>query len=414
VPCPGNRKCPFALAAGGGIDNWGKLTLRNSTVSHNRVGTASGLSNVASDANSGAIMNWRDTLTISNSVIDGNSATATAPNGRIADSSAIFVEGGALVMRNCAVTGNRAALAAALPNSVDLLAIAGGIHISDRAAGTIRDTTISGNQVSATNTVGNATAVSGGVHSDLDFMLTNDVVTNNSVHSTTLSGSSGDAYGDSGAGEMSGTINHTRFTGNTVIVSSAAGNATAIAGSTFFLSSYPQSGLAQSMAYNVVSGNHLRVSSPHGSAAAMGGGLATDGVWKLNNTRVNDNTSYVSGRIASARGGGIFDAEIPNNVQGGPLSLANSTVQRNVLSGSRGATLHGGGIFAEHPVMLRNTIIRRNSPDQCYGCRTATSAAQSSGEPGQRTIGRPALPTTLLDWLADGRLSRIRSRGGSS
>ncbi len=115
-------------------------------------------------------MNWRDTLTISNSVISDNAATATAPNGRFADSGAIFLEGVDLAMRDSAVSGNRAVLAAALPNSVDLLAIAGGVHISDRAAGTIRDTTISGNLASATNTVGDATAFSGGVHTDLDFV----------------------------------------------------------------------------------------------------------------------------------------------------------------------------------------------------------------------------------------------------
>ena len=132
-------------------------------------------------------------------------------------------------------------------------------------------------------------------------------------------------------------------------------------------------------------------------------GLTVGSSWRRGrgrlNTRVNDNTSYASGRIATARGGGIFDVSIPNGVQGGPLTLVNSTVQRNILSGSRGANLHGGGIFAGQPVTLRNTIIRRNSPDQCYGCRTATSAAQSSGGPGQRTIGRPTFPRTLLDWL---------------
>ena len=49
-PCPGNVNCPYAAANGGGIDSWGTLTLTNTTVSNNRVGTASGLSSIASDA----------------------------------------------------------------------------------------------------------------------------------------------------------------------------------------------------------------------------------------------------------------------------------------------------------------------------------------------------------------------------
>jgi len=390
-PCPGNRKCPFALAAGGGIDNWGKLTLRNSTVSHNRVGTASGLSNVASDAYSGAIMNWRDALTISNSVIDGNSATATAPNGRFADSGAIFVEGGALLMRDSAVTGNRAALAAALPNSVDLLAIAGGIHISDRAAGTIRDTTISGNQVSATNTVGNATAFSGGIHTDVDFVLSNDIITGNSVRSAALPGSSGNAQGDSGAGEMGGTISNTRFTGNSVTVSSAAGDAAASAGAAIF---------AGSMSYSVVSGNHVRAFSPLGTVSVLGGGLqAGGGGLTLRNTPVSANTGYARGRRGYARGGGIFDAPTTNGPPAGPLRLANSSVTHNALSRSPAIRLQGGGVYTTELVTRINSSIRRNSPDQCYGCRTAASATQSAGGPSQRTIGRPTFPTTLLDWL---------------
>src|SRR5262249_41377765 len=71
--CP-SGPCPKALAVGGGIDNWGTLTLAGTTISNNRVGTASGLSDLASDADAGAIEN-EDTagpLTISNSVISGN------------------------------------------------------------------------------------------------------------------------------------------------------------------------------------------------------------------------------------------------------------------------------------------------------------------------------------------------------
>jgi hypothetical protein len=358
-PCP-SGPCPFALAAGGGVDNWGTLTLDSTTISGNRVGAASSLSALASDAYSGAIQNWLGPLTISNSVISGNQAGATAPNGRFADSGAIFAEGGTLTMSGSTVTNNSATLNAALPNSVDLLAIAGGIHISDQAAGSIRNTTVSGNSTSMTNTVGDANAFSGGVHTDVNFELSNDVITNNSVSVATLGRSHGNAAGDSGAGEMGGTVTNTRFAGNSVTVSSAAGDATASAGAAIF---------AGSITNSDVSGNHVQATSPHGSASAAAGGLmAGDGGLTLRNATVSENTASASGRAGSARGGGIFDAAVPDGPPGGPLILVGSSVTHNTLSGSTGITLQGGGIFAANPVSLTNSVIAANIPDQCVGC----------------------------------------------
>jgi hypothetical protein len=358
--CP-SGPCPFALAAGGGIDNWGTLTLANTTVSDNLVGSASGLSSVASDAEGGGIMNWLGALTISNSVISGNQVSATAPNGRGADSGGIsLANGGRLTMNNSSVTNNSATLAASLPASVDLGAHAGGIHIGGGASGTVRNSTISGNSVSMTNTVGDANAFSGGIHTDVDFELSNDVITNNSVSVATLPGSSGNALGDSGGGEMGGTISNTRFNGNTVTVSAAAGTATASAGAAIF---------AGSMTDSVVNSNHVSASSPSGAVFVVGGGLmAGDGGMTLRTTTVNGNTGDATGLSGSARGGGIFDAEVPNGPPGGPLNLWRSSVTSNVLSGSSGIALQGGGVFATNPVKLVNSVIAQNTPDQCFGC----------------------------------------------
>ena len=45
IPCPGfsDGDCPFAPALGGGIDSWGTLTLVNTIVSNNSVGSTAGL-----------------------------------------------------------------------------------------------------------------------------------------------------------------------------------------------------------------------------------------------------------------------------------------------------------------------------------------------------------------------------------
>jgi hypothetical protein len=367
IPCPAditirciNGTLPFAQAAGGGIDNWGTLTLDATTVSNNRVGAASGLSNVASDAYAGAIFGERGSLTITNSIVSGNEASASAPNGRFADSGAIFAEGGSLTMSGSSVTNNSAGLSAAMPIDVQFgtLAVAGGIHISQ--AGSIRNTTVSGNTVTMTNTVGDATAFSGGVHTDVNFELADDVITSNRVSVATLGRSRGNAAGDSGAGEWGGTVTNTRVSDNSVSATSVAGQADADAGGTIF---------AGSMTNSVISDDQAQASSTHGSATSRGGGVVAGDAITLRNATVSGNTASASGRTGFAHGGGIFDADqTPSGPPGGPLTLINSLVTSNVLSGSTGVTLSGGGIYTTNPISLTNSFIAENIPDQCAGC----------------------------------------------
>jgi len=244
---------------------------------------------------------------------------------------------------------------------VEMLAVAGGIHIGGGASGTIRSTTIADNSVSMTNTNGDSTAFSGGIHTDVSFDLSDDVVANNSVTSAALPGSSGNAFGDSGAGEMSGKISNTRFTGNSVSVRSAAADAIASAGAAMF---------AGSMSNSVVSGNQVQGSSRRGSVFVGGAGLqAADGGMTLRNTTVSGNVGDARGLTGSAQGGGIFDVAVPNGPPGGPLVLTNSTVTHNGLTGGAAITLQGGGVFARNPVTLAHSVIAGNTPDQCDGCR---------------------------------------------
>jgi hypothetical protein len=241
------------------------------------------------------------------------------------------------------------------------LAIAGGMHVQGGvSAATITNTTISGNSISATNTVGDANAFSGGLHTDGTFTLSNDVVTNNSVSVATLDGSTGNAAGDSGAGEWAGMVANTRVSSNSVSASSVAGDAIADAGATIF---------AGTMMNSEISDNHVQASSPHGSAIDRGAGVVAGDVLTLRNTTVSGNTASASGLSGFARGGGIFDVdESPNGPPGGLLTLINSRVIRNVLSGSSAITLQGGGIYATNSVLLTNSVIALNIPDQCFGC----------------------------------------------
>jgi hypothetical protein len=269
-----------------------------------------------------------------------------------------------LRISSSSVTDNSAALAASLPNSVELLANGGGIHISsDVSVATISNTAILGNSVTMTNTVGDAEAFSGGVHVnlDVDFTMSNSVVADNSVNSATLAGSSGNAEGDSGAGEILGTISNTRATGNTVTATSVAGDANAFAGAFIDFGSITNS---------VISDNQVHASSPSGTVFAAGGAIVVDepGL-TLKNSEVTGNTVGGNGASGSALGGGIFDAPIADGPPGGPLKLLNSGVTGNALSGSPGIALQGGGLYLEsQPLTLRGSVIAGNAPDQCFGC----------------------------------------------
>ena len=151
-----------------------------------------------------------------------------------------------------------------------------------------------------------------------------------------------------------------RVTGNSVSAGSVAGDARADAGATVF---------AGSMTNSAVSNNHVRASAPHGSATDRGAGLVALRV-TLRHTTVSGNTANANGRTGVARGGGILDIDqSPNGPHGGPLDLIDSNVTGNVLQGSPAITLQGGGIYATNPVSLTNSVIAKNVPDQCLGCR---------------------------------------------
>src|SRR5207247_9808432 len=164
-PCPDGNPCPFAGAFGGGIDNWGSLTLAHTTVRNNLIGSASGLGALASDAEGAGIRNVLGPLTITNSEIRGNRAAVTAPDGRFADTGGILRAGGTLTMNNTSVADNSATVAAAFPSSVDVGVPAGGMHLTGNVqAVTISNSSISGNVAAATNTIGDISASSAGLH----------------------------------------------------------------------------------------------------------------------------------------------------------------------------------------------------------------------------------------------------------
>ena len=362
IPSPGGATCPgglckYAGAYGGGIDNAGDLTLTNTTVSDN-----SAVSALASDSDGGGIENEMGSLTIVDSTFTANKAGVMPPNGRFADSGAIDVDKGALTIRKSSVTHNSATVTAAWPDSVESGAIGGAIHTKPGSTATISNTTISDNSVTETNTLGSANADSAALHTDVNITLSGDVFADNHVRAVSRGPSTADTDGNSGVGELAGTIRNTRFIGNTVTVSSANGPASAEGGSMIFGPG--------SISNSVIKGNRVSAASPRGSVYAIGGGLDAGGPpMTLRNTPVSDNTAKATGRSGTALGGGIGDAAVPNNgPPGGPLTLTESKVTGNTVSGGAGITIRGGGVFTNFTVMsLTSSAITANKPDECAG-----------------------------------------------
>ena len=137
---------PLAFAGGGGIDNWGVLTLKRTRVSDNEV------SGAVSDAEGAGILNEHSaTLTLDEVVVARNRAVAGVPYGRFASGGGIFAagDGGAVAIRNSSVVGNTATLDTELvstPSAPVSMDPRGGAHIGDGVPTTVDNTAILDNK----------------------------------------------------------------------------------------------------------------------------------------------------------------------------------------------------------------------------------------------------------------------------
>jgi hypothetical protein len=364
-PCPGGVRCPFAWAKGGGIDNWGRLSLVNTTVSDN---TAAG---VASDADGGGINDWwPGTVTLTNSKVTGNSAIAVVPNGRFAEGGGIFADPGVqLQISGSVVSNNTASLTSTFPfdvgggDTLDMNTNGGGIHVGDDSTVTIENTELNDNTVSVDDSNGEPYAFDAALHPGTGpLTLRNVTIADNHVIATVAatadvgpSGSAIDIVGPT-------TLTNVQITSNTTTVTSASG--TAGANGAVYAGSTAQPAVITN---SVIRGNSVKASSTGGPAVVLGSGLVNDGLLTLRNVLVSDNVGLASGPTGFARGGGIWNGSLFNSPPI-ELTLENTNVMHNTLSASPGLTVQGGGMFTAFPVTLNNSRIANNTPDQCYGC----------------------------------------------
>src|SRR5262249_24422751 len=136
--CP-TGPCPRGFAFGGGIANWGSVTVRGSIVSDNRAGLPGGLASLASGG--GIYTAPGGSLTPEPSPVSVNTALAATPNGRFAEGGGITMSAGTtFTMRNSSVDANRASLETAFPIGYPTggsNANGSAIHADDDVDGTI-------------------------------------------------------------------------------------------------------------------------------------------------------------------------------------------------------------------------------------------------------------------------------------
>lgn len=385
ITCPGSfpkGQCPFAPAFGGGISSWGALTLIRTAVTGNSAGTAPGEQGTASDADGGGIYSRQGGLTLDDTVVSGNHATATAPAGRFAEGAGVWagvpdfgpnanVGHEKLTILNSRVSGNTVSLSTGLPavfggQVQNLVANAGGALVAgNTSATTVENTVISGNLATATTPNGAGDAIDAGMNvtgGALD--MSGSVVSGNR---TISEAGHSDGVGSSGSAlevDGGGTISTTRITDNFSFEDSPH-SAAGVSGALGVFAN----GSLLTVRDSTIAGNTASASSSTGSADVQGAGVFNDGLLTLIDVTVSGNSGKAVGPSGTAQGGGIWNG---TNVTGPPvrLTLQHTTVTRNSMAGGPGTKVQGGGLFSapSATVVLRDSPITRNVPDQCSGC----------------------------------------------
>jgi hypothetical protein len=367
--CPGPAPCPASFGDAAGIDNWGTMTIVDSTVSNNYAAA------VQSDGG-GIVAEQGAILTLLDSRVTGNSANAVGPFGRFVQAGGILADHDAtLTIDGSNIDGNAANLSSTIPHPYPLQdgatdqsnAFGGGIHMNDGVVATIRNSTLNGNSITVSNPFGEPFGGDAAMCAcgSATVTLENAQVKGNSVTWTVLDTADTGPQGPSAfEADSDATIRNVQFAGNTTSVTALNGDAGALGAVMFLFGGDNPPTITNSS----ISDNLTTATAPHGAATIQGAGLVNNGELTLINVDVARNHGVATGLSGYARGGGIWNGELFGGPES-PLTLVGSQVKNNVLEGSPGVSVQGGGIFtAGFPLTLTNSIVKHNSPDDCVGC----------------------------------------------
>ncbi len=367
--CPGDLPCPASFGDAAGIDDWGTMTLIRTAVSAN-VAAANQSDGGGIAVESGA------SLSLTDSSVTGNSVSAAPPTGRVAAGGGIFVDsGGSLTVDGSSIDANTSSIANSIPTpypdqdgSTDQeSAFTGGVFLSGDSTATIDNSTLDGNAVTVNTPLGQAYGADAALCAcgDVPLRIANSRIDGNTL---TVNVFSSDANGPSGPGALEADANaritNTRIAGNTTTVTAPTSDAAAIGAVGFFFAGT----VTPTMTDSTVTDNSSTANAPGGAATVQGAGISNNGPLVLTGDRVSRNTASADGQSGFAQGAGIWNGLLFGGPTS-PLTLQNTSVTQNKLSGSPAVALHGAGIYTlGFPLTLTNSIVAHNRPDQCDGC----------------------------------------------
>jgi hypothetical protein len=383
---------------GGGMDNEGGATVRNTLFTHNQAVGGSG--RAGSTAYGGGIFNGRDQvqvnakLTVSHSVFTDNQAlggSGTTGQGGIGGGGAITnLNGATVVLDQSTLTGNRA-VGGSSGSGYTGRSVGGGINNVNGARLTVSSCTLSENQAiggagSHNIDFGEALAAGGGIFSGFGSTA---MVSETTLQNNQAIGGAGSAGKTAALGEGGGihnafqgatfTLSHCTLIGNRAI--GGAGTAGGNGGVGWGGAMTNAAPSASTGAILVVSGCTLTGNRALGGAAsgggnggrALGGGIVaepglsspTSGAsTTVTDTVLTDNQAIGGaasdgGKGGNGLGGGIY------NYPGATLVVTGGTISGNQALGGDGATAgqgFGGGLYLAdgRKVSVRDTTIKDN------------------------------------------------------
>jgi hypothetical protein len=275
------------------------------------------------------------------------------------------------VVENSLIRGNNAILTSDFPRFFggkfqDLTANSGGIVAGPGVSSTtVENTLVADNSAIATDLNGEPSAIDAAMNvSNGSLTMAGTVISGN--RAITRSSTSADVGPAGSALEVDGggTITNTRITGNYATMVSPNG-AAAVNGA---LGLFGNASLLTVRDSNI-SGNIARATSTTGSVSVQGVGIFNDGLLTLIDDSVGGNSGIATGPSGEAQGGGIWNGA---TFTGPPvrLTVQHTAVTGNSLTVSHGVKAQGGGLFTARPatVILTDSVIALNIPDQCVGC----------------------------------------------
>ena len=327
----------------------------------NNTGTTTLTDVTATDGTGGnAIVSSGGTLTLNSCSVTNN--TVAVSTGGVVVSAAVDNSGGTLNINNSTITGNTYTVTAIGPTALE----GGGIA---NASGTlnVRNSTVSGNALTLTGYANAAAAAfGGGIYNAGTATISVSTIGSNGAGNSIVVTSPGGSASAEGGGIYNGSAGELTITGSSVGTVGASGTSNSISATAATSSKRSAAyggGIAQldtavasfSMSSSTVTnntattaGNALAATGAEGAGIYSAAGLTLDGSTGANTISGNIGASSTT-TTSDILGGGIYTAA-------GPLILMDATVSGNSATSGGGIYVNGTGASALTNVTITGNI----------------------------------------------------------